>query len=258
LANDEHTNAPGWGTAIAIATRALNFYFAPPMIRLVLFDIDGTLIRSGGAGEKAFARVAEAEFGVANGTARLHFAGRTDPSIVRDFFTQHGIAPSGENFRRFFDRYVFHLDHLLGQLDGQVLPGVRRLIEEMKALAEPPVLGLLTGNIRLGAQLKLTRYQLWDHFQTGGFGDDSEDRNQIAVIARERGGQIVRRKLRGEEILVIGDAARHRVRSGHRGACVGRGDRHYSIEQLGEESPNWAVQTLDEICLKELCGLEDR
>ena len=171
------------------------------MVRLVLFDIDGTLIRSGGAGEKAFARVAEAEFGVPNGTARLHFAGRTDPSIVRDFFQQHGLEASPGNFQRFFDRYIFFLDQLLHQLDGQVLPGVHRVIDELKALAEPPVLGLLTGNVRLGAQLKLTRYQLWQHFQTGGFGDDHEDRNQIAVVARDRGNQLLGRQLRGAEIL---------------------------------------------------------
>ena len=73
------------------------------MVRLVLFDIDGTLIQSGGAGEKAFGRVCEMEFNVPNGTARLNFAGRTDPSIVREFFQQHHIEPTAENFRRFLD-----------------------------------------------------------------------------------------------------------------------------------------------------------
>jgi phosphoglycolate phosphatase len=83
------------------------------MIRLVLFDIDGTLIRTGGAGEKAFARVGATQFGVVNGTARLNFAGRTDPAIVREFFVLHGIEPSEANFRRFFESYVFLLDELL-------------------------------------------------------------------------------------------------------------------------------------------------
>src|SRR5262245_60934352 len=153
------------------------------MVRLVLFDIDGTLILSGGAGEKAFARVSETEFSVSNGTARLNFAGRTDPSIVRDFFEQHQIEATVENFRRFFDRYVFWLDHLLGQLTGRVLPGVHEMMAELKSLAQPPLLGLLTGNVRLGAQIKLRHYQLWDHFQTGAFGDDHEDRNKLADIA---------------------------------------------------------------------------
>jgi beta-phosphoglucomutase-like phosphatase (HAD superfamily) len=66
----------------------------PRMVKLVLFDIDGTLIQTGGAGEKAFGRVAELVFGIPNGTARVHFAGRTDPSIVREFFGHYSIPPT--------------------------------------------------------------------------------------------------------------------------------------------------------------------
>ena len=77
------------------------------MVRLVLFDIDGTLIQSGGAGEKAFGRVCATEFNIPNGTARLSFAGRTDRAIVREFFRNHRLEPSEENFRRFFEHYVF-------------------------------------------------------------------------------------------------------------------------------------------------------
>ena len=225
------------------------------MVRLVLFDIDGTLIRSGGAGEKAFARVAETEFGVRNGTARLHFAGRTDPSIVRDFFQQHGFEASAGNFRRFYDCYVFYLDHLLNQIDGQVLPGVHRVLDELKAMTEPPTLGLLTGNIRLGAQLKLTRYKLWHWFQTGGFGDDSEDRNQIAIVARARGDKLLGRPLRGEEILVVGDTPRD-IECARaidaRVLAVATGT--YSAEQLRKDSPDWTVNTLNEIRMDEVCG----
>ncbi|HXG46685.1 MAG TPA: hydrolase, partial [Methylomirabilota bacterium] len=138
------------------------------MVRLVLFDIDGTLILSGGAGEKAFAKVCATEFGIPDGTATLKFAGRTDTSIVRDFFVQHDIPPSAENFRRFFDAYVFWLDHMLHLSCGRILPNVIELIAGMEALPEPPLIGLLTGNIRLGAEIKLAHYRLWDRFQIGG------------------------------------------------------------------------------------------
>lgn len=226
----------------------------PIMVRLVLFDIDGTLIQSGGAGEKSFARVCAAEFGVPNGTARLHFAGRTDPSIIRDFFEQHQIPASPENFQRFFDRYVFCLDFMLGQLAGRVLPGVERLITEMKTMPEPPLLGLLTGNIRLGAEIKLSHYGLWEHFRTGGFADDHEDRNQIARVARERGAKFLRRKLSGDEILVIGDTPRD-VECGQaigaKTLAVATG--MYSIEKLRAEKADWTVETLEQIPAAELC-----
>lgn len=223
------------------------------MFRLVLFDIDGTLIASGGAGEKAFGLVCEHEFGVRNGTARLHFAGRTDPAIVRDFFTQHGIEPSPENFRRFLERYVFSLDHLLGHLQGRVLPGVTMMLRALRASPKPPVVGLLTGNIRLGAQIKLGHFNLWQHFELGGFGDDHEDRNEIARVARQRGEGHVGRELRGEEILVIGDTPRD-IECGRaigaRVLAVATGS--YPLEQLKKEQPCWAVPTLAEFPLQHL------
>ena len=225
------------------------------MVRVVLFDVDGTLIQSGGAGEKAFGRVCEAEFGVPNGTAQLHFAGRTDPSIVRDFFQQHHIVPSAENFQRFFDRYVFQLDHLLGELNGSVLPGVHQMIRGLGALPAPPLIGLLTGNIRLGAQIKLSHYRLWDFFRTGGFGDDHEDRNQIAVVARARATRMLRGSLDGGEILVIGDTPRdvECARAiGARSLAVATGK--YSTRQLQQEAPTWAVDSLAHACVEEICA----
>src|SRR5499425_3213901 len=82
-------------------------YDSMRMLRLILFDIDGTLIRTGGAGVKAFAKVFETEFAARDGFERLKFAGRTDVSLVREFFGFHEIPATAENFKRFFDRYVF-------------------------------------------------------------------------------------------------------------------------------------------------------
>lgn len=224
------------------------------MIRLVLFDIDGTLILSGGAGEKAFGRVCATEFNVPDSTRQLHFAGRTDPSIVRDFFTQNRIEPSRENFQRFFDSYVFWLDHLLGQLDGRVLPGVGAWIRELQKMPQPPLIGLLTGNIRLGAQIKLSHYQLWEAFQMGGFGDDHEDRNEIAAIARDRGSRMLNRKLRGEEILIIGDTPRDIACAQAIGAkVIAVATGSYSPEQLTPHQPTWTVRSLEEVTAAEVC-----
>lgn len=225
------------------------------MVRLVLFDIDGTLIRTNGAGVKAFARTFAATFGVPDATERMNFAGRTDKSLVREMFAQHRVAPVEANFERFFTSYVFWLDHLLAHTGGAVCPGVPEFLRQMRALPAPPAAGLLTGNIRLGAEIKLRHFGLWQEFVTGGFADDHEDRNQIAAVARERGGRVLSEPLRGEQIVVVGDTP-HDIRCGRAiGAkvlAVATGGARY--ETLREHAPDWLVRDLREITAAEVCG----
>jgi len=225
------------------------------MIRLVLFDIDGTLINSGGAGEKAFSRVCELEFKVPHGTRDLYFAGRTDPAIIREFFTNHRIEPSKDNFRRFFDAYVFMLEYMLKETEGRVLPGVSEMIKSLRRMPKPPLIGLLTGNIRLGAQIKLTHYGLWDEFTMGAFGDDNECRDQLAGVARERGSRTLGSKLRGDEVLVIGDTPRDVQCANAIGAkVVAVATGRYGMDELTCCKPTWTVATLNDCCLTEICG----
>ena len=111
------------------------------MVRLVLFDIDGTLVHTGGAGVKAFARTFATEFRMADHFERLKFAGRTDYSLVREFFGLNEIAPTPETFNRFFDRYAFWLDHILRDSKTALCPGVWEFIRELQALPQAPLLG---------------------------------------------------------------------------------------------------------------------
>lgn len=224
------------------------------MVRLVLFDIDGTLIQSGGAGEKAFAEIARTVFNLPNGTKDLHFAGRTDPAILREMFERHGVATTRENFEKFFDAYAARLRTMIAEIAGRVLPGVERWIGELQRMAEPPLLGLLTGNIRRGAQIKLTHYKLWHHFSTGAFSDDAENRCDIAAIARDRGSKLLDRKLSGDEVLVIGDTE-HDITCGQsigaRVLAVATGK--YDSENLACHKPTWCVPTLEHITPAEAC-----
>ena len=228
------------------------------MIRLVLFDIDGTLIRTGGAGVKAFERTFALEFGVRQATRNVHFAGRTDSSLVRECFRKHGIPSSEGNFLRFFDSYVFLLKDLLEKTRGEPCPAVAEFVEDLQLLPEPPLIGLLTGNIRLGAEIKLRHYDLWNGFQTGAFGDDHENRNRLAAIAQRRGQELLGRTLAGDEILVVGDTpldveCANAIRA--RMLAVGTGG--YSCDQLRACAPTWVVESLREITARQAC-LEDR
>jgi phosphoglycolate phosphatase len=223
------------------------------MTRLVLFDIDGTLIQTGGAGMKAFDRAFELEFGVGDAAAGIDFSGRTDRGILKDFFLHHRLEPSEENHGRFFNAYVHWLDYYLTLQRGETLPGVLSLLRGMLGLPRRPVIGLLTGNIRLGAQIKLRHHCLWHFFETGAFGCEHHDRNQIARIALVRGQRFLGR-LDGEQVLVIGDTTRdidcaQAIGARSLAVATGGGDP----DELRDRSPTWLVDDLSRVDLREIC-----
>ena len=225
------------------------------MIRLALFDIDGTLVRTGGAGVKAFAQVFLEEFNAREGLEKLKFAGRTDTSLVREFFDLHKIPATPENFRRFFERYVFWLDQILALSDTSACEGVRDFLHALRSVPHPPMLGLLTGNIQLGAEIKLRHFDLWKEFETGAFADDSEDRNEIAAVALKRGRKLLGSHLRGTEVLVIGDTPRDIACGRAIGAkvlAVATGGA--TLEELKRHAPDWAVKNLEGIRAAEVCA----
>jgi phosphoglycolate phosphatase len=227
------------------------------MIRLVLFDIDGTLLHTGGVGIKAFGRAFGSEFGIDDGTEWLKFSGRTDVSLVREFFTHHGVEPSRQNFDRFFAAYLHWLQLLIPDCKGGACPGVLDFYQSLSALPEPPLTGLLTGNIKKGARIKLERFNLWEKFPFGGFADDHEERDHIAAVALQRGRQHLQRDLRGEEVLVIGDTPLD-IRCGRAiGAkvlAVATGGA--TLEELERHKPDWAVPDLTHFPITRLKGTD--
>jgi phosphoglycolate phosphatase-like HAD superfamily hydrolase len=225
------------------------------MVRLVLFDVDGTLVHTGRAGSRAFGKTIASEFKAPESVEKVRFGGRTDISLARELFGLNSIPATPDNFRRFFERYVFWLDHLVANTNGEICRGVPEFISDLCALPNPPRLGLLTGNIRLGAEIKLRRYGLWEIFETGGFADDSEDRNHIAAAALERGRRVLDKNLNGGEVVVVGDTP-HDIRCGkHIGAkvlAVATGGA--TLEELQNHKPDWAVEDLTHVSAKEICN----
>jgi len=214
------------------------------MIRLVLFDIDGTLILTGGAGMKAFAEAFSEEFDLPHATEAMDFAGRTDRGLAYEVFRANQIEPAQANFEKFTEAYTQRLAKYLPADNTQPLPGVLELLDAIQTMTAPPVLGLLTGNLPLGAELKLTHYHLWHRFEFGAFGDTTEDRNEIAQSAFENAqGQFP--NLSPSEILIIGDtpADIHCAQSiNARVLAVATGN--FSEAQLAEHQPTFLVPDL--------------
>lgn len=171
---------------------------------MCLFDIDGTLIHTGGAGMAALRDGLRAAFGVAEPTESVAIHGRTDRGITRDLFRFHGIEDKPEHWERFREAYLQVLPERLAQRPGTVLPGIVALLKTLK-LRDDVTLGLLTGNTREGARIKLSHYGLDGYFDFGGFGDRHLERDDVAREALAE----VKNRLDGrvdlDRVWVIGD-----------------------------------------------------
>ncbi len=209
-----------------------------------LFDIDGTLIASGGAGKAALEAALTSEFGVTQLIEKLELSGRTDRAIVADLVHCHGLDPCPTTARRILDAYLRHLPESLARGSGRVLPGIAELLGQLRHRGDVAV-GLLTGNIRAGARIKLGHFGLFDHFAFGGFGDDHLDRDDVAREAMRE----VRARFDGEvtpdRIWVIGDTpldVRCARAVGARAVAVTTG--WHTREQLAAHAPDLLLTDL--------------
>jgi phosphoglycolate phosphatase-like HAD superfamily hydrolase len=207
-------------------------------MHVCFFDIDGTLLNSGGAGQAAMEAALLAEFGTSEEPHGISTAGRTDRGIVADLFRFYGVETGEEIYERFLEAYLTHLPAQLSAKEGIVLPGIAALLAALDA-REDVLLGLLTGNYERGAKVKLKHFGLDHYFDFGGYGDRHTDRAGVAREALEA----VRRHHPGDIDLgrtwVIGDTP-HDVTCGRAigakviAVCTGMFPR----EQLAAAAPD--------------------
>lgn len=203
------------------------------MRRLLLFDIDGTLVAGGPAKDAFHVALVEA-FGTTGPIESHPFAGKTDPQIARELLGRAGVpdAEIDRGLPALYERYLQELEQRLPDRPVSVLPGVRELVSALAEL-EDIALGLVTGNIAGGARLKLRGPGLDHHFAVGAYGSDAEERNELPgvalVRARERWGV----EFADADVLVIGDTPRD-VECGqaHGLTTVGVATGGYDVEDL--------------------------
>ncbi len=176
-------------------------------VKLVLFDIDGTLLICGPQVRPLFASALTEVFGTAGHVDGYDFAGRTDPRIVIDLITGAGVpeADVRAGLPRVRDLYLERLERSLERQGMELLPGVEELLERLAA-RDDVVLALLTGNWERGARTKLSRFDLNHFFPFGAFGCDGIDRSDLPPVALARAEKSIGRTFQPTETLIVGDS----------------------------------------------------
>ncbi len=213
---------------------------------LYLFDIDGTLVDTGGAGMAALKEATREIFGH-EGPA-LDLAGSTDLGIVGNIHAHFEIEPTCERIDAYFEVYLGMLDWNLthGGFSGRVLEGVHELLSELAGRHDASI-GLLTGNIVGGAATKMRHFGLAGHFPFGAYGSDHADRNRLGPIALERAAAHTGRTFTAAQIWVIGDTPKDIACAHAIGArCLAVATGQFSAEALQAHGADQVVESLDQ------------
>ena len=216
------------------------------MKKLVLFDIDGTLMRGVGAVVSSYRLAFQEIFGIDASITDVDCSGRTDPEIVTEVLTARGFDQEAisQGLPRLFASYIVNLKREIPNTDdAYVCPGIQELLDELAG--RPLVLGILSGNLQESSRLKLSLFDLNRYFQVGAFGSDSAVRSELVGIALKRTEDRFGLTFSGKDIVIIGDSVRdvHCGRDyGVKSIAVATGVTPY--EKLAAEKPDHLFNNL--------------
>jgi phosphoglycolate phosphatase len=218
-------------------------------MKLVLFDIDGTLVNTGRAGADAM-DIAFAElYQIANGCAGINMSGKTDPAILQEALTNHRLEIDNTMLTVFHERYIFHLRRALQESTRprRLMPGIPTILDALASHSNV-LLGLLTGNVAMGAQLKLESFGIWHYFRVGAYGSDSIDRNALVPVAQARAHALVGQPFLPSQIVIIGDTPRDiACAQAHGARVVAVATGSYSVAELQQYAPDYCLADLGDV-----------
>jgi len=217
----------------------------PAQPTVLLFDIDGTLLKTGGAGRRSMRQAFQDVCGRPEALDGMDFRGMTDPLILEGGLLAIGQLPTPERIAQLARAYLHALTvEVPASPEYEVLPGVRELLARLSG-RECVALGLGTGNCEAGARTKLERGELWHHFAFGGYGDDHGDRVELIRAGATRGAGALGAPLRACRVVVIGDTPKDALAArGIDAACLGVLTGGHSEHELRIAGAEWVVPDL--------------
>ena len=215
-------------------------------MKLLLFDIDGTLVLTGGAGIRALNRAFCQVVGIVNALDGIRLHGKTDPAIVREIFNARGALQNADSYDQILAAYVEFLPEEVQRSENyRVLPGILRFLQDFQGRSDL-AFGLATGNVEAGARIKLARGNLNPFFAFGGFGSDAENRTELVRRAAHNGSRLAGVTIDPNDIFVIGDTPRDIAAGREAGyRTVGVATSDYSTEDLSAAGADFVLSDFE-------------